>query len=91
MTEGSLAHPQCPVLPALAGPGPHGAPGSTGTYCLNLVRVLAAGVPMTSWILEIWSSSLAPGKRGCRLEERDKRLRLGQFPSLLAVLDTDVL
>lgn len=36
---------------------------------MNLVRVLAAGVPMTSWIFEIWSSSLAPGKRGCRLEE----------------------
>lgn len=26
---------------------------------------------MTSWILEIWSSSLAPGKRGCRLRGRE--------------------
>lgn len=33
---------------------------------------------MTSWIFAIWSSSLAPGKRGCRLDGRDKGLLLGQ-------------
>ena len=37
---------------------------------------------MTSWIFEIWSSSLAPGKRGCRLEGHDKGLWLGQAVAL---------
>lgn len=51
--------------------------GTRRTYCLNLVRVFSAGVPMTSWIFEIWSSSLAPGKRGCRLEEQDRTVVRG--------------
>lgn len=53
------------------GASSHGLSGAHHTYCLNLVRVFSAGVPMTSWIFEIWSSSLAPGKRGCKLEEQD--------------------
>lgn len=53
--------------------------GTRRTYCLSLVRVFSAGVPMTSWIFEIWSSSLAPGKRGCRLEERDRTVVRGGY------------
>ena len=49
-----------------SGASPGAGPGAC-THCLNLVRVFSAGVPMTSWILEIWSSSLAPGNSGCRL------------------------
>lgn len=66
-----------------AQPGPASAPSryrprrGESTYCLNLMRVFSAGVPMTSWIFAIWSSSLAPGKRGCRLDRSDKEL-LGQ-------------
>ena len=36
---------------------------------------------MTSWILEIWSSSLAPGKSGCRLGGTKAAIRA---PTLLA-------
>lgn len=38
------------------------------THCLNFCSRLWSGVPNTLWILATWSNSLAPGKRGCRLE-----------------------
>lgn len=62
--SGPPPHPTGSPQQPPQGAGPLGAPGCTRTYCLNLVRVFSAGVPMTSWIFEIWSSSLAPGKRG---------------------------
>ena len=38
------------------------------TYCfLNFCSTVGDGVPTTSWILEIWSSSLLPGKSGRKL------------------------
>lgn len=41
------------------------------THCLNFWRTLWSGVPSTSWILDTWSSSLAPGKRGFKLKVED--------------------
>lgn len=39
------------------------------TYCLNFWRMLWSGVPSTLWILETWSNSLVPGKRGFKLKQ----------------------
>lgn len=36
---------------------------------------------MTSWILEIWSSSLAPGKSGCRLGGIKAAIRAPTLPA----------
>lgn len=37
------------------------------THFCNFLRMFGDGVPRTSWILAIWSTSLEPGKRGCKL------------------------
>lgn len=43
------------------------------TYCLNFWRMLWSGVPNTSWILETWSNSLVPGKRGFKLKHKGEQ------------------
>lgn len=47
--------------------------GDRRTHCLNFWRTLWSGVPSTSWILDTWSSSLAPGKRGFKLQLEDEK------------------
>ena len=38
------------------------------TYFFNLLSTEGSGVPKMSWILAIWSTSLEPGNRGCKLK-----------------------
>lgn len=40
------------------------------TYFLNFCSILEGGVPKTSCILAIWSTSFEPGKSGCKLKRR---------------------
>lgn len=41
------------------------------TYFLNLFNTLGSGVPIISCILAIWSTSLEPGNKGCKLKENN--------------------
>ena len=38
------------------------------TYFFNLLSTEGSGVPKTSWILAIWSTSFEPGNNGCKLK-----------------------
>ncbi len=56
----SLPPPSCLPKPR---PSPSLCP-----HLRSLLRTLGSGVPMTPWILAIWSTSLAPGNSGWRLQ-----------------------
>lgn len=43
-------------------------------HLLSLLRTLGSGVPMMSWILAIWSTSLEPGNSGCKLHVHTKQV-----------------
>ena len=42
------------------------------THFLSLLSILGSGVPMTSWIFAIWSTSFDPGNKGCKLENTQR-------------------